>query len=97
MHCMEALLQDVVCFADDTPRFTSVAHPGRPGDGQPRTCRDWKKLEAYAKQHWSCWRDIKPTENIDTLLRYRYCPADSPYYERIHGIYGDFEEGNGTA
>jgi hypothetical protein len=92
-HCLEALLQDVLCFADDTPRYTAEDHPGRPGDGQQRVCRDWKKLEAFAQEHTSCWRDINPTENIDTLLRYRYCPPGSPYAERIHKIFGDFETG----
>lgn len=92
-HCLEALLQDVLCFADDTPRYTAEEHPGRPGDGQQRVCRDWKKLEAFAQEHTSCWRDINPNENIDTLLRYRYCPPGSPYLERIHKIFGDFETG----
>ncbi|KAF2115246.1 hypothetical protein BDV96DRAFT_599609 [Lophiotrema nucula] len=92
-HCLEALLQDTLCFADDTPRYTAEMHPGRPGDGQQRVCRDWKKLEAFAQTHTSCWRDINPNESIDTLLRYRYCPPGSPYLERIHKIFGDFETG----
>lgn len=94
MHCLEALVQDTICFADDTPRFTSFEHPGRPGDGQERVCRDWNQLEVYAREHWSCWKDIKPTEDIDTLLRYRYCPEGSPYYERIREVFGegDFDE-----
>jgi hypothetical protein len=92
MHCIEALLQDTMCFADDTPCFTSFDNPGHPGVGQARLCRDWKKLEAYAKEHTSCWRDIQPTEKIDTLLRYRYCPPGSPYNERIHSIFGEFDE-----
>jgi hypothetical protein len=95
-HCLESLLQDVLCFADDTPRYTSEDHPGRPGDGQQRVCRDWKKLENFAMEHTACWRDINPNENIDTLLRFRYCPAGSPYLERIHKIFGDFEMGPGA-
>ena len=93
MHCLEALLQDVFCFADDTPRFTSMDHPGSPGVGQARQCRDWRKLEVFAQEHTSCWRDINPNDNIDTLLRYRYCPPGSPYNERIHAIFGDFGTG----
>ena len=99
MHCMESLLQDIICFADDTPRYTSFEHPGRAGDGQVRVCRDWKRLEAFSREHSSCWRHINPDDDIDTLLRYRYCPPGSPYYDRIHQIFGDFEMGpnaNGT-
>jgi len=90
---LDTLLQDVVCFADDTPRYTADQHPGQPGYGQKRTCRDWTKLEAFASAHTSCWRDINANEDIDTLLRYRYCPEGSPYLERIHKIFGDFETG----
>ncbi|KAL9610188.1 MAG: hypothetical protein Q9167_005092 [Letrouitia subvulpina] len=92
-HCFNALRQDVICAADDTPRKTSFEHPGTIGVGQERTCRSWDKLERWAKERWSCWRDINDTEKIDTLLRYRYCPKESPYYERIHAIFGDFEMG----
>lgn len=97
MHCFEALLQDVMCFADDTPRYTALDHPGKSGLGQQRQCRDWKKLEAFANEHTSCWRDINPNEDIDTLLRYRYCPEGSPYNEWIRAIFGDFEKGDGAS
>ena len=97
MHCFDALLQDVKCFADDTPLYTSVDHPGKPGVDQPRQCRDWNRLEAYAKEHTSCWRDINPHEGIDTLLRYRYCPDGSPYNEQIRAKFGDFDKGPGAS
>ena len=97
MHCLEALRQDVICFADDTPRYTTEEHPGNSGVGQSRQCRDWKKLEAYSESHPSCWRDIDPAEPIDMLLRYRCCPPGSPYEERIHDIFGNFETGDAAS
>ncbi|KAL8836948.1 MAG: hypothetical protein Q9170_002709 [Blastenia crenularia] len=97
MHCFESLLDDVMCFADDTPRYTALDHPGKSGLGQRRQCRDWKKLEAFAQKHTSCWRDVNPNENIDTLLRYRYCPKGSPYNDWIKAIFGEFDRGKGAS
>lgn len=93
LHCFNALRQDIICAADDTPRKTSFEHPGTIGVGQERTCRSWDKLEKWAKERTACWRNINDAESINTLLRYRYCPKGSPYYERIHEIFGDFEMG----
>lgn len=93
LHCMDSLLEDVHCFADDTPRFTSEAHPGSPGVNQPRMCRDWNRLQKYSLDHTSCWRDLEPNNtHADSLLRYRYCPPDSPYNARIHAIWPDYDD-----
>ncbi|MCJ1357969.1 MAG: hypothetical protein MMC33_007966 [Icmadophila ericetorum] len=95
-HCIDVLRQDAVCLADDTPLFTSFEHPGSPGRNQGRLCRDWSKLEKFAWDHTSCWRDISPTKHIETnLLRYRYCPAGSQYNEKILEEFPGFDiEGN---
>ena len=95
-HCIDVLRQDAVCLADDTPLFTSLEHPGSPGRNQGRLCRDWSKLEKFAWDHTSCWRDISPTKHIETnLLRYRYCPAGSQYNEKILEEFPGFDiEGN---
>lgn len=93
LHCFNALRQDIICAADDTPRKTSFEHPGTIGVGQQRICRSWDQLERWAKERTACWKNINDTESIDTLLRYRYCPKGSPYYEHIHEIFGNFEMG----
>ncbi|MCJ1317637.1 hypothetical protein MMC15_002962 [Xylographa vitiligo] len=90
VHCLDALLQDTYCFADDTPRYESLAHPAQPGDNQGRMCRDWSKLEAYATEHTACWRDINATDHIPGELRYRYCPPESPYFEKVKEAFPDF-------
>ncbi|KAL9089358.1 MAG: hypothetical protein Q9159_002574 [Coniocarpon cinnabarinum] len=97
MHCFESLLEDVTCLADDTPRVTLEEHPGKSGFNQVRQCRSWSRLESFAREHTSCWRYINPNQKIDTLLRYRYCPEGSPYNERIHAIFGDFDKGSGAS
>lgn len=93
IHCLDALLQDTKCYADDTPRYEALAHPGQPGDNQPRMCRDWNKLEEYAREYSACWRDVNPTEHgFDLLKRYRYCPKGSPYWEKIREAFPDVGE-----
>lgn len=93
MHCLDTLLQDIKCFADDTPRYASELHPGQSGFEQTRQCRDWNALEVWSEKHTSCWKDILPTSgDVDTLIRYKFCPPGSPYYDQIHQIFGDFED-----
>ncbi|RYP28521.1 hypothetical protein DL767_007200 [Monosporascus sp. MG133] len=38
-----------MCTADDTLRYVPLnsVHGYRPGDGQPRKCRDWSKIREY--------------------------------------------------
>ncbi|KUJ16891.1 uncharacterized protein LY89DRAFT_585428, partial [Mollisia scopiformis] len=84
-HCLDSLLQDTLCVADDTPRHVPVDPLGLPGMGQARACRNWNKLETFATKHWSCWKNVKPTDSsVDGILRFIYCPPDSPYQEKIH-------------
>lgn len=90
---MDAVRQDIICFADDMPRYTSAEDGGDIGAGQRRMCRSWSKLDEWSLQHTSCWRDINPFEDTDTLLRYRYCPEGSPYNDRIKAIFGKFDKG----
>jgi len=97
LHCLNSLRQDVLCAADDTPLYSSFEHPGQVGFGQARKCRSWEQLEEWANAHTACWRDINSGQHIDTLLRYRYCPKGSPYYERIHALFGDFEMGKNAS
>lgn len=97
MHCFEVILNDIKCYADDTPLATQRDYPGRPGWGQKRQCRDWNKLDAFAKQNPGCWRDIgRHDKELDPLLRYRYCPKGSPYETWVHAVFGDFDENEGA-
>jgi hypothetical protein len=82
-----------MCLADDTPRYTSEEHPGQSGTNQTRQCRDWNALEDWSLEHTSCWHDVDPNSTtIDTLVRYKFCGKESPYWEYIHAIFGDWVE-----
>ena len=76
MHCLDSLRQDILCQADDTPRFTGTI-PSRSGVGQNRVCRDWDKLAAWAKRHTACHRHIHFSDTV--LERFQFCPEGSPY------------------
>jgi hypothetical protein len=91
LHCVDALRQEVICNADDTPRYTGFQPHKSSGLGQFRQCRNWKDLEAWAAENTACWRYINNTDpDFDSLERYKFCPEGSPYHDRIHEIFGDF-------
>ncbi|KAI4184227.1 MAG: hypothetical protein L6R41_004886 [Letrouitia leprolyta] len=84
MHCLDVLRDDVICHADDTPRYTTTTQKPESGMGQMRQCRDWGKLDGWAKRHSGCWRylDAKHDESSE-IWRWTYCPEGSPWYERV--------------
>jgi len=90
VHCLDSLRQDILCTADDTPRYItckqSDSHYG--GDKQIRQCRDWNKLEAWAKEHTGCFRYGDPTwDQRSQFERYKFCPNDSPYLPHIRTFF----------
>lgn len=75
-----------MCAADDLLDYTKD-HGDQffTGDGQIRKCRDWSKLEAWAKERSSCYKTVNITRAGEDhgvehqLDRYTYCPPGSPY------------------
>lgn len=78
-HCLDALRQEVICNADDTPRWSGYGHRIT-GAGQNRMCRDWSKLANWAKDYPACWGE---TDNESPEERLSFCPKDSPYADQI--------------
>ena len=86
MHCLDALREDTICHADDTPRYTTNTSESVSGVGQNRQCRDWNKLEVWVKQFESCWRYLdESADRRPQLERYLFCAKDSQYYKRMKG------------
>ncbi|RYO87810.1 hypothetical protein DL764_008804 [Monosporascus ibericus] len=73
LHCLDQLRQDVVCNADDTPRYAGFQDPPGTGAGQVRMCRDWEALERWAREHTACFKhqDEVPGPMIE---RFKSCP-----------------------
>jgi hypothetical protein len=65
LHCLDSLLQDIRCFADDTPMIST---PESWGEGQNRKCRDWGKLEKWASAHNSCFTYINETQGVSSMF-----------------------------
>lgn len=80
-HCLNVLREDVMCNADDTPRYTGrrnqeafAKHPSS-GIGQARLCRDWGKLEQWAVEHSACYKAINTGDpEFPPIERYKFCP-----------------------
>ncbi|CAJ2504614.1 Uu.00g120080.m01.CDS01 [Anthostomella pinea] len=72
LHCLDQLRQDVICNADDTPRYAGFQAPGT-GAGQVRLCRDWGSLEKWALERTACFKheDEVPGPMIE---RFKSCP-----------------------
>ena len=84
-HCLDAFRMEVLCDADDTPRYTGLDQENKAsGTGQYRQCRDWDRMEAWAKTHSACWHyaDEKDAPK-NRLEMYRFCPKGSPYAEKV--------------
>lgn len=90
-HCLDSLRQDVLCNADDTPRYTTLGKGKASGVGQTRKCNDWNRLEAWAQERTACWRYINGTdENFqDEIQRFRYCPKGSPYIANVKDYFSE--------
>lgn len=73
LHCLDQLRQDVICNADDTPRYAGFQSPPGTGAGQVRMCRDWSALEKWALKHTACFKhkDEVPGPMIE---RFKFCP-----------------------
>jgi len=84
IHCLDALRRDVLCNADDTPRYTTPDSSPETGNGQPRMCRSWDKMHDWAKQHNACYRYIhEQSSNYPEIQRFVWCPEGSPYRKEV--------------
>lgn len=72
-HCFDQLRQDIICNADDTPRYAGFQSPPGTGAGQVRLCKDWGKLEEWARNRTACFKheDEVSGRMID---RFKFCP-----------------------
>ena len=60
-RCFDALRQDILCNADDTPRYSGFQPSHSTGLMQDHQCRDWSQLEEWAKANTGCWRHLPET------------------------------------
>jgi Mycotoxin biosynthesis protein UstYa len=90
-HCLHVLREDIICNADDLPRYTGRInaeagnHIVSSGTGQIRMCRDWSQLREFALHNSACYR--RPSDHIIPLLdRYKFCPDGSKPWEKMDEV-----------
>ena len=84
-HCLDAIRQDIICNADDTPRYTGFVNgPPSSGLGQIHMCRDWERLEQWAQEHSACYRyaPVETPEGIP-LESFKHCRDGSRPWEAL--------------
>jgi len=82
-HCMIVLREDIICHADDTPRVTGDVS-GRTGLDQERLCKDWSKLETWAKENTACFIEPTPENPVKGFDQYKNCPDGSKPWEMFN-------------
>lgn len=88
-HCLDSLRGDILCQADDTPRYTTITKSPESAVGQLRQCRDWGALERWAEERTSCYHYIShEADFINQFERFKYCPKDSPYWPALRKHFG---------
>ncbi|KAI4129547.1 MAG: hypothetical protein LQ338_002183 [Usnochroma carphineum] len=86
-HCFDGLRQDIMCHADDTPRYTTNTLDPESGVGQIRQCRSWTQLQKWSRERTACFRNIHEGERIHEMERYKFCPPGSPYLPKVRGYF----------
>lgn len=97
-HCLDSLLQDVYCHADDTPWFELPPQGFRQGyePFQSRQCRDWDQLVEWAAGYNSCYKDENVTDANGEEVKSEYehctfCPEGSEYVAEMERYYREHE------
>jgi len=88
VHCLDNLRQDIICSADDSPRYLHN-NGSHSGENQVRQCRDFNKLNAWAEQHDACYKPIKQLgEDMAEIERYKYCKTDLEALDEARKFFG---------
>ena len=89
VHCMDHLLQNIICEADDTPMYTSPVQNASTGMGQQRTCRSWSAMAEWAETQTACFAYINETQGVNAVIeRFRYCPEGSDLLALMRQYFG---------
>ncbi|KAH8719545.1 hypothetical protein GQ44DRAFT_623299, partial [Phaeosphaeriaceae sp. PMI808] len=91
LHCLDELRRDVICHADDTPRYAGLQDPPGTGKGQVKMCRDWNALQAWALENTACFRH--EDEVADRMInRFKFCPNGSQPWLEMRSAQGGLQD-----
>ena len=83
-HCLDALRQDLLCTADDTP-MPMTDLPNKVGQGQVRMCRNFGNLIKWSHEleRDACyhrWTDYQAVKSDRKIEMFAFCREDSEYF-----------------
>jgi len=104
-HCLDSILQEAFCHADDTPWYQLPPEPAAKDYEvfQSRQCRNWDELLEWADEFNACYQyenvTILPgmSQQEQELEHYRFCPPDSPHTEKMERYFKVKEVKGGKA
>jgi len=90
MHCLDNLRQDIICAADDSPRYLTN-NGSHSGESQVRFCRDFSKLNDWAKERDACFRQQHDLADVMAPIdKFKYCKTEEnkeKYLDQVRGYF----------
>jgi hypothetical protein len=82
IHCLDNLRQDIICTADDSPRYFTN-NGTHSGENQVRFCRDFNQLNNWAAEHDACFRQNHDlVDDVAPIEKFKYCKS-SKYLDQV--------------
>ncbi|KAG8156765.1 hypothetical protein KVR01_013370 [Diaporthe batatas] len=76
LHCLDNLRQDIICAADDSPRYLTN-NGSHSGESQVRFCRDFGKLNDWARERDACFRQQHDLADVmEPIEKFTYCKTE---------------------
>jgi hypothetical protein len=90
IHCLENLRQDIICTANDSPRYLTN-NGTHSGENQVRFCRDFSKLKDWGAEHDACFRQKHDLGDVVAPIeKFKYCKSEEnteKYLDKVRGYF----------
>ncbi|GAP87165.1 hypothetical protein SAMD00023353_2301080 [Rosellinia necatrix] len=94
MHCLDSIRQDIICAADDSPRYLT-RNGSHSGESQVRFCRDFSKLNEWARERDACFRQQHDLADVMAPIeKFKYCKTEENREKYLNRVKGYFDMPN---
>jgi hypothetical protein len=91
IHCLENLRQDIICTANDSPRYLTN-NGTHSGENQVRFCRDFSKLKNWGAEHDACFRQKHDLGDVVAPIeKFKYCKSEENTEKYLNKMRGYFD------
>lgn len=91
LHCLDNLRQDIICTADDSPRYLTN-NGSHSGESQVRFCRDFGKLNDWARERDACFRQQHDLADVMAPIeKFKYCKTEESRGEHLDQVKAYFD------